>query len=76
MDLRAEELCRTDRLPAIDYNSGAYWILKCSRCHEKTLAQIGEDTKAVAVTAIDENAYDFKRANSRTNSTSSNSRIR
>jgi hypothetical protein len=53
MDLRHKECNGKIDLKAIEDKNGPYWLLKCSLCHQKTLVHIGEDTKAIAITAND-----------------------
>lgn len=53
MDLRHKDCKGPVDFKVMEDNNGEYWHLKCVRCYLKTVIQVGEDTKAIAMTAID-----------------------
>ena len=53
MDLRHKACGGPIELDVTNNVNDRYWTLTCSRCHAKTMVNIGEDTKAIAITAID-----------------------
>jgi hypothetical protein len=53
MDLRHKDCAGPLDLATFKSEGLPYWQLKCSRCHASTVVKVGEDTKAIAMTAID-----------------------
>jgi hypothetical protein len=53
MDLRHKDCAGRLELKVFNNNGSSFWHLKCPRCHEQTVVNVGGDTKAIAITAID-----------------------